>query len=171
MWGPQTQQDWTKWNKHPIEILHAEIWKSILRVQRRTSSSACRAELGQYPLMLNIQKQALNFWNHVKTSDPLSFSYKALHCQESNPQRSPLCLLALRLSEPSTTQIITPRPPQNIRPNQIMIKEKEKYIDYWTELIESQNKMETYVALNRQYTVAAYLTTVSDTKHPTLSTD
>ena len=38
------------------------------------------------------------------------------------------------------------------------------YIDYWTELIQYQNKMETYVALNSQYTVAAYLTTVSDTK-------
>ena len=32
------------------------------------------------------------------------------------------------------------------------------------ELIESQKKIETYVALNRQYTVAAYLVTVSDTK-------
>ena len=45
-----------------------------------------------------------------------------------------------------------------------MMKEKEIYIGYWTELIESQSKMETYASLNRQYTVAAYLTTVSDTK-------
>ena len=36
--------------------------------------------------------------------------------------------------------------------------------NYWTEIIESQSKMETYVALNRQYTVAVYLTKVSDTK-------
>src|SRR4029434_4169477 len=54
----------------------------------------------QYTLILKIQKRALNFWNHIKTSDPLSFSYKALCCQELNPQRSPLCLLVLRLGEP-----------------------------------------------------------------------
>ena len=99
VWGPQTQQDSTKWDKHPIDILHAEFCKNILQVQRRAPNS----ELGQYPLLLNIQKQALNFWIHIKTSDLLSFSYKALCYQESNPQRNSLCLQALRLSEPPTT--------------------------------------------------------------------
>ena len=45
-----------------------------------------------------------------------------------------------------------------------MMKEKEKYRDYWTELTKSHNKMETYVTLNREYTAATYLTTVSDRK-------
>ena len=76
------------------EILHAEFCNNILHVQRRAPNSSCRAELGQCPLLLNIQKQALNFWNRIKTSDPLSLSHKALCYQESNPQRSPLCLLA-----------------------------------------------------------------------------
>ena len=44
------------------------------------------------------------------------------------------------------------------------MKEKEKDRDYWTELTKSQNKIETYVTLNREYTVATYLTTVSDRK-------
>ena len=41
---------------------------------------------------------------------------------------------------------------------------QENYRKYWTELTKSQNKKETYVALNRQYSVATYLTTVSVTK-------
>ena len=171
VWGTQIQHDWTKWDKHAIEILHTQFCKSILQVQRKAPNSACRAELGQYPLILKIQKRALNFWNHIKTSDPLSFSYKALCCQELNPQRSPLCLLVLRLGEPSPTQVITQRRPQPqnsrsqiIRPNQIIMKEKEKYRDHWAKLTKSQNKLETYVSLNRQYTVANYLTTVSDKK-------
>ena len=41
-----------------------------------------------------------------------------------------------------------------------MMIEKEKYRDYWTELTKSQHKMETYVILNREYTVAGYLTSV-----------
>src|SRR4029434_3798401 len=48
------------------------------------------------------------------------------YAARSLTQLSPLCLLVLRLGEPSTTQVITPRPPQPkdscsqiIRPNQI----------------------------------------------------
>ena len=142
-------------------------------MQRKAPNSACRAELGQYPLILKIQKRALHFWNHIKTSDPLSFSYKALCCQELNPQRSPLCLLVLRLGEPSPTQVITQRRPQPqnsrsqiIRPNQIIMKEKEKYRDHWAKLTKSQNNVSCKhnVSLNRQYTVATYLTTLFDTK-------
>ena len=145
--------------------------KNILQVQRRAPNSACRAELGQYPLLLNIQKWAQHFWNYIKTSDPLSFSYRALCYHESNPQRTPLCLLALRLSKPPTTQIITPRPSQRQDKNaqhnktQPNYDQRKRKIHYCTELIESQSKMKTYVALNRQYTVAAYLTTVSDTMY------
>ena len=82
-----------------------------------------------------------------------------------------LCLLVLRLGEPSPTQVITQQRPQPqnsrsqiIRLNQIIMKEKEKYRDPWAKLTKSQNKLEKYVSLNRQYTVANYLTTVSDKK-------
>ena len=43
VWGPHTNQDFTKWDKHQIETLHAELCKNILRVQRRTPNNACRA--------------------------------------------------------------------------------------------------------------------------------
>src|SRR4029434_8635499 len=99
-------------DNNQLKPRYAEFCKIILRVQRSSHNNACRAELGQYPLLLKIQKRALNFWNHIKTSDPLFFSYKALCCQELNPQRSPLCLLVLRLGEPSPTQVITQRRPQ-----------------------------------------------------------
>ncbi len=133
MWGgTQSQQDWTKWDKHPIELMHAELCESILQVQRKAPNSLCRAELGQYPLLFNIQKQALNFWNHLKKGDPLSLPYKALCCQELNTQRSPLCQLVLRLGDAFTSETSAPRrpqphntPTQSIRPNQIMTKEKK----------------------------------------------
>src|SRR4029434_5049995 len=44
------------------------------------------------------------------------------------------------------------------------MKEKEKYRDHWAKRTESQNKLQTYVSLNRRYTVATYLTPVSDAK-------
>merc|ERR1712168_255401 len=67
VWGPLVNQDFEKWDKHPIEILHAEICKSILRVHRSTPNNGSRAELGQFPLLIRIQKRAIKFYNHLTT--------------------------------------------------------------------------------------------------------
>ena len=49
-----------------------------------------------------------------------------------------------------------------IRPNQIMRKQKDNYLTHWKELTKKQSKLECYLALNRVYTVAEYLSTVTD---------
>ena len=41
-WGPLTTREFTKWDKHQIETMHAELFKNILNVQRKRP----RAELG-----------------------------------------------------------------------------------------------------------------------------
>jgi hypothetical protein len=40
VWGPFSNQEFTKWDKHQIETLHAEFSKNILRLQRRTPNNA-----------------------------------------------------------------------------------------------------------------------------------
>src|SRR4029434_2539794 len=40
----------------------------------------------------------------------------------------------------------------------------EYYLTYWTETTTRQNNLQCYVALNREYTVANYLSTVFDAK-------
>ncbi len=70
VWGPSIKFDFLNWEKHLIETLHLDFCKRILRVQRKTPNNGCRAELGQYPLLLNIQTRAIKFWKHLKTSDP-----------------------------------------------------------------------------------------------------
>lgn len=51
---------------------------------------------------------------------------------------------------------------QPIWPNQIITKQKENYWSYWKATTNSQNKLQCYLALNKQYAVADYLTTVTD---------
>ena len=49
------------------------------------------------------------------------------------------------------------------RPNQIMRKQKDNYLTHWKELTKSKLiKLECYLTLNKEYTVAEYLTTVTD---------
>ena len=154
-------KDFEKWDKHPTETLHTEICKSVLRVYRNTLNNGCRAELGQFPLLIGIQKRAIKFYKHVKASDPNSYHYKALHLQEEKIERSPLSQLVLRLTSSNSTR---PQDRPTIWTNQIIAKEKENYINYWTSTAKTQSKHKCYSDLNRQYTLAEYLTTVTDEK-------
>ncbi len=65
IWGPIKTQDFSKWEKEEIEIMHTQICKNILKVNRATPNNSCRAELGQYPLLINIQKR-VKFHQHLK---------------------------------------------------------------------------------------------------------
>ena len=78
VWGLLTNQEFTKWDKHQIETLHAEFCKNIVRVQRKTPNNARRAELGRYPLIIKIQKGAVKFYSHLKGSDSQTFHNKAI---------------------------------------------------------------------------------------------
>ena len=70
VWGPLTNQEFTIWDKHQIETLHAEFYKNFICVQRKTPNNAFRAELGRYPLIIKIQKRDVQFYNYLKGSDP-----------------------------------------------------------------------------------------------------
>jgi hypothetical protein len=40
VWGLLAKKDFTKWDTHPIETLHAEFCKNFLHVQRKTTNNA-----------------------------------------------------------------------------------------------------------------------------------
>lgn len=107
-------------------------------------------------------KRALKFWKHLKTSDPSTYHYKALKHQELHLRKSPLLQLVLRLTEISQPQDSNTL--STIRPTQIINTEKYKYITHWTNTIKNQQKLECYLALNQEYTMAKYLSTVTDVK-------
>ena len=161
IWGPLANQEFEKWDKHQTETLHAELCKSILRTQRKTTNNACRAELGRYPLIIKVKKRALKFYNHLKESNPDTLHNIALK-HSDNLQGCPLSQLAQGLCAQTQAQPPDRKP---IGPNQIIRKEKESYLTYWKETTQNQSKMECYLALKREYTLAEYLSTVND---PTL---
>jgi len=168
IWGPLSHQSYTRWDKHPTESLHAEFCRYILHVHRNTPTNACRAELGRYPLIINIQKRTLNFFNHLKSSPQNTLHSKALRTQELSPEKSPLCQLVLRQTAPHQRQS---EQPQNntavqtpIRVKQIIAQCKETYLEHWKEETKSQSRLECYLTLKREYKLAEYLSTVRDRK-------
>ena len=99
-----------------------------------------RAELGRYPLIIKVKKRALQFYNHLKESNPDTLHSIALNHSE-NLQGCPLSQLAQGLWAQTQAQLPDGKP---IGPNQIIRKQKESYLTYWKETTQNQSKMECY---------------------------
>jgi hypothetical protein len=108
------------------------------------------------------QNQAVKFYNHLKGSNAHTFHHKALTYREI--EKSPISQLVLGLCSQTQTDPTEPQDRNTFRPNQIMRKQKDNYLTHWKESTEKQSKLECFLALNREYTVAEYLTTVTDPK-------
>ena len=171
VWGPLTYQNSAQIEKHPIEIMHLEFCKSILRVHRRATNNACRAELGQFPSYIKIYKRVMKYWIHLKNSDPDSYQYKALQSQEMSKEKSPFTQLVLTLR--SCPNFVLPQNQSEnkpIRVNQIIRHQKQTYITNWNTQTKTQSKMQCYLDLKREYRLADYLTTVTNTKYRNILT-
>ncbi|MGH0192630.1 UNVERIFIED_CONTAM: hypothetical protein FKN15_020198 [Acipenser sinensis] len=108
---------------------------------------------------------------HLKKSESDSLQYEAMKTQELSPEKSPLNQLALKLTALNPTnntktnqfQVSTAYQPP-IRVNQIIKLTKNCYLKHWDTETKSQNKLDCYQALKRDYTLAEYRSTVRDTK-------
>ena len=113
----------------------------------------------------------MKYWIHLKNSDPNSYQFKALQCQEMSKEKSPFSQLILMLS--SLPNAVLPQDQSEnkpIRVNQIIKHQKQTYITNWNTQTKTQSKMQCYLALKREYKLAHYLTTVTDSKHRTTLT-
>ncbi len=136
--------------------------KKILHVHG-TQQITHAGQKGKYPLITKIQKRAIKFWKHLKLSDPQSYHYKALQCQEMSKESKPFLQLIQSFS-PDASLTSTDALNHNIRTNQITAQIKQSYITHWQTQTQQQSKMQCYLSLKREYSMAEYLFTVSDKK-------
>ncbi|KAI4904413.1 hypothetical protein NFI96_007497 [Prochilodus magdalenae] len=166
IWGPLSDINYSRWDKHPIETLHAEFCRKILRVQRHTPNNACRAELGRFPLALQIQKRALKFWIHLTQSSPDALHFKALQVQKLNPEKSPLCQLVSELTcqLPSDRLGAQTRSAKHIQIRRVITQTQKSYLEHWDSKTRQQHKLSCYRTLRQGYTLAPYLLSVRDSQ-------
>ena len=65
-WALHLTPDHDKWDKTTTEHTHLNFLKHILGVSRSTNNIICRAELGRYPVSININTRIINFYKHVR---------------------------------------------------------------------------------------------------------
>ena len=86
IWGPELLSYKTHFDKSTIEQVHIKFCKQTLNVPCYTENKACRAELGRYPLSIDIKASLLCYWQRLeqKSDNPLlneAFMYARNHSQ------------------------------------------------------------------------------------------
>ena len=72
LWGAYLKQTFQNWEKSPIEKVHLRFCKYYLGVNGKATNIACRAELGRFPLKLQIDLRILKYF--VRLTDLLEDS-------------------------------------------------------------------------------------------------
>ena len=72
VWGLFIKSDFKYWDTSPIEKGHLQFCKRYLQVNNKASNIACRAELGRYPLMFDINKRILKYISYLQNKEQSS---------------------------------------------------------------------------------------------------
>ncbi len=113
-----------------------------------------------------IKGKIYTYTHTPKVKQPQTNHHAALICQELKPESRPLSQLVLRPSADKPTH--RGQPPNSsfasITPNRIIKQQNEKYINYWKKTIKTQSKLQCYLALKREFTLANYLSMMDTPK-------
>ena len=136
------------------EKLHIKFTKRVLGVHRKASNSACRSELGRYPLMIDICSSVMSFYQrlHCKKTNNVIIDAAFEQCKTlpHNPWHSFVRKL-LQMTE--LTDAVD-------NPNFIDIfksKLKAVYRQIWGREIMGSNKLKTFETFKNSYQFENYL--------------
>ncbi|CAJ0965038.1 unnamed protein product [Ranitomeya imitator] len=130
----------------------------LLQVHRSTSNSACRAELGRFPLHIAIKKKALSFKAHLQSSSPSSYHHKAFLHQEASGS------LPRKSTQSQSDQAINLHGLTKGEIQKMVHKVKEEYLSIWRNDINKSQKLTIYRNLQREYKLAPYLEKLENPK-------
>ena len=62
VWGTSLKDDFDFWDKHNVEKTHLYFCKTFLGVNKKTLNIGCRAEMGRFPIKIDIDTKILKYW-------------------------------------------------------------------------------------------------------------
>ena len=69
LWGTSLKDDFDFWDKHNIEKTHLHFCKTFLGVNKKASNIGCRAEMGRFPIKIDIDTKILKYRIHLDSLD------------------------------------------------------------------------------------------------------
>ncbi len=154
IWGLKFKQNYESWDKNPVEIFHLEFCKNILGIHRNAPNLGCRAELGRFPLLSEIQKRAAKFWFHLSDTPTDSYHHSAFTYRQKHPESDPMHYLVEKHQLNST-----------IRCKHSKVKEtetitQEEYIHDWQQKVTQVKKLTYFHSIKSDYKLAPYLSII-----------
>ena len=78
VWGAFVKSDFKSWDSSATEKTHLQFCKRYLQVHNKAFNIACRAELGKFPMIIDINKKILNYLDYLIGKDEDSIVKQAL---------------------------------------------------------------------------------------------
>ena len=76
--GEWVKSDFKSWDSSATEKTHLQFCKRYLQVHNKASNTACRAELGKFPMIIDMNKKILNYLYYLIGKDEDSIVKQAL---------------------------------------------------------------------------------------------
>jgi hypothetical protein len=151
----------------PFEQIHNKACKRILGVNKYSSNLAARAELGRFPLFMQVIKHSANYWQNILQS-PSKLSYKAYQeekISDSKGIRTWATFMRLTLEKTNHRTDWARETINKTIPQKLMRGLKDNYVAFFQTQLKSPvgtsgkggNKLRTYALVKQGYTLEPYL--------------
>ncbi len=89
-WGLKFKLNYDHGTKTLLKYSTLSSAKNILGIHRNAPNLGCRAELGRFPLLSEIQKRAAKFWFHLSDTPTDSYHHSAFTYRQTHPESDPM---------------------------------------------------------------------------------
>lgn len=172
IWGPELLSYKSEFDTSDIEQTHLKFCKQILNIPSYTANMKVRAELGRYPLSVDIKKQIASYYLRLKyniTNSTLKVAFQYSVCHSTPFQN--IYEQMVELQNPLKN---VGKPPSTKQEIKSIIKKTEKDIKksyaqgYFNTLLdESSNNTDkiSYGNMKKEYVMEKYLKVVNKPSH------
>ena len=160
-WAQHLTLDHDKWDKTATEHTHLNFLKHILGVNRSTNNIICRAELGRYPVSIDINTRIIKFYKHVRNMPKDTIIHQTYLLDETMKQKGITGILAQHIK--STGHIYNP---EILSFPKSLIKKmfKNKYEIYWKDRLKITSRGVYYGTFKSNIRYEAYFDQISKCK-------
>ena len=160
IWGLFIKSDLKYWDTSPIEKGHLQFCKRYLQVNNKASNIACRAELGRYPLIFDINKRILKYISYLQSKERSSLVIQSLVMSIDLHSNDITSFYASLIKMLNYYNIPFNFNHDNLNDTKILHfvdHMQKKYITHWKHSLCNSQKLEFYSVFKDSYTPSIYL--------------
>ena len=159
VWGAFVKSDFKSWDLSPIEKTHLQFCKRYLEVHNKASNIACRAELGKFPLIIDINKKILSYLNYLHQKDENSIVRQALKISIDlyDNGKNSFYSSVMKINEYYHFNHFNYSSLNDCKIKQYINVMKQKYISHWNQTLQNSQKLSFYNTIKNNYSPSTYL--------------